>query len=69
MCVCVLSLPPFVPLSELCGVHQVRIFLHHSSVPYVSAKTIQALSEADPGTLEKALAKGGSMLSLPAEEK
>jgi len=43
---------------------KVRIFLHHSSVPYVSAKTISDLA-ADPAKLDRALKKGGSMLSLP----
>jgi hypothetical protein len=51
---------------ERCADGKVRIFLHHSSVPYVSAHTIKELAE-DPAKLDKALAKGGSMLTLPVE--
>ena len=49
---------------QRCDDGKVRIFLHHSSVPYVSAKKIADLAE-DPAKLDKALKKGGSMLQLP----
>lgn len=49
---------------QRCADGKVRIFLHHSSVPYVSAKQISSLAE-DPAKLDKALKKGGSMLQLP----
>ena len=51
---------------ERCKDGKVRIFLHHSSVPYVSAKKIADLAQ-DPGKLDKALERGGSMLALPDE--
>jgi hypothetical protein len=49
---------------QRCADGKVRIFLHHSSVPYVSAKQIASLAE-DPAKLDTALKKGGSMLQLP----
>ena len=49
---------------QRCADGKVRIFLHHSSVPYVSAKEVAKLAE-DPAKLDKALKKGGSMMQLP----